>query len=131
ILFVDHAVLIDHERHDAGVAIVRGISDERKAACELAVHNIIFSSALGSPSLFRKQAIVVAVIGRLLALLHRVTFAGGRDEQWTDGAGRLVVAGLPVQTVLLAFIADELQRIVLAFVAIVRFVGIVVLGVDQ
>ena len=32
VFFVHHAVLIDDERHDAGVAILGGIGDEGEAA---------------------------------------------------------------------------------------------------
>src|SRR5215469_2814025 len=131
VFFVDNTVLIDNESHDARVAIFGRVRDEGEATRELAVDEIVFRTALGCWALLGQHAVVIAVERRRLALLQRIALASGAHDKRTDRAGRFVVAGFPVESVLLALSAHELQRVVLTAAAVVRGGGVFALRADE
>ena len=68
----------------------------------LGLITVVVGAAGRCRSLARQYSVVVTVKGRLLALLNVIALAGGVDEQGTNGARSVVVAGLPVESVVLA-----------------------------
>src|SRR5271169_5559397 len=131
VFLVHHTVLVDDEGHDAGIAILGGIGHEGEAADQFTVHQVVARAAFGRGSLCGEHAVIVAVERRLLALLYVVALAGGVHEQRPDGARGFVISGLPVESVVLAVVADELERIVFDLVAVLYGGRVLALGVDQ
>src|SRR4029453_6388107 len=62
ILFVDVAVIVDDEGHDAGVAILGGKGDEAEATNHVAAHDVVHRAARRILALAGQDPEVVAVI---------------------------------------------------------------------
>src|SRR5262245_26155597 len=110
ILLVEDALVIDEERHHAGIAVLRRIGHQREAADQLAARDVIQRSPVSALPLAGQNLVVVAVIGHALVAgaitLRRRT--GGKVAERA-----LILAGLrrPVQAVLLARPADDALRV--------------------
>src|SRR6185436_8841864 len=64
--FVQHAILVDDESHDAAVAVRGRIGDQGEAILECAIDDVVFAPAGGVYSLLREDAEIVALIGARL-----------------------------------------------------------------
>ena len=63
-IFLEHrTVMIDDEGHHTGIAVLRGISDEREAADHFAAHDVIDCATGRGRPLLGQDLVVVAVIG--------------------------------------------------------------------
>src|SRR5271157_6372273 len=121
VLLVHNSVLVDDEGREAGIAILLRIGDEGEASGHLSVHDVIFRAAFGIRTLLAEDAIEVAVKWLLLAGLWGESFGGGsKGCQRPKRALRLSLWRLPIQSVLLAFVADELLRVLLYAVVMLR-----------
>src|SRR5262249_47292514 len=60
VLLVDGAVVVDDERHHAGVAVFRRPRDEAEAADHLALHHVVLHAARRGRSLPGEDLVVVA-----------------------------------------------------------------------
>src|SRR4051812_39609400 len=86
VALVDDAFVTRHERHDAGISVLRGVGDDAEAADQLAIDEEVGGAAAGVGSLRREEAVAVAVIGRpgVGRSLFRFAVAlvgSGRDER--------------------------------------------------
>src|SRR4030095_3298492 len=92
IRLVDLPILIDDERHDAGIAVLCRIRDDGESADRPSLYDIVERAGFGALSLTLQHPVVVAVEGRrLVALL--VALAGRmRHEhaEWTRRLPRLL-----------------------------------------
>src|SRR5271157_6314768 len=121
VFLVHNSVLVDDEGRDAGIAILLRIGDEGKASGHLSVDDVIFRAAFGIRTLLGEDAIEVAVKWLLLAGLRCESFGCGSIRgQRPKRALRLSLWRLPIQSVLLAFVADELLRVLLYAVVMLR-----------
>src|SRR5581483_8818035 len=114
VLLVQSSVLIGNESCDPGIAVLFRIGHKGEASRHLSVRYVIFRSAFCIGALFGQDAVEVAVKWLLLAGLGIKSFGGGRIGcQRTERALRLSLRRLPVQSVLLAFAAYKLLRVLL------------------
>ena len=122
----DDAVLIDHERHHAGRAILGRIGDEGEAVGHLAVHDVALRTAGSVPALLIEDSIVVAVKGRRGSILTAlVTFDSRARDERTDRAFRLAWRRCPIEPVLLARVAQDL------FGELIFARGVFILPIDE
>src|SRR5262249_32815049 len=118
ILLEDLTVFTHDERHHTGIPILGRISDERKSPSHFSGCHVAHRAAGGILSLARQPSIVVAVKwdGSSLAL---VTFSGRLCDKRSDRACRRAFSGLPIETVVLSFVAQDFLRILFFAVLIV------------
>jgi hypothetical protein len=83
--------MIDQEGHDAGIAILRRIGDQREAADHLAFDDIVEGAAGRIRPLPLQDAKIVAVVGRPLPV-DLVTFGRRLRRQFAERAWIAVVA---------------------------------------
>src|SRR5437868_12894036 len=100
ILFENIAIIVDDERHDAGVAVFGGIGDEPEAADHVAAHDVIPGTAGRIRALACQDLVVIAVV-RLSGADAIASLRCGRDR-FAKGTVRLAARRRPVQAVLLA-----------------------------
>src|SRR5262249_52648056 len=62
ILFVNVAIIVDDERHDAGITILGGIGDEAEATNHVAAHDVIYRAARGVWTLAGQDLVAISVI---------------------------------------------------------------------
>src|SRR6202008_3577630 len=117
----------DDEGHDAGIAVVGGIGDERKAADHLAFDHVVERPARGARALPGQDPIVIAVIGLRLAA-GLVAFRGRVGGKLPERT--VVVVRRPIEAVLFAGTGDDPLRIDAHTVAAI-LIGIFVLCVDK
>src|SRR5262249_46915799 len=113
--------------HHSGVAVLRGIGDQRETADHVAAHDIVERSARCARTLPGEDLVVVAVVRDAL-LAGVISFRRGVSGKLAEWA--LVLAGLrrPVEAVLLAGATDDALRI--DAVAAKSLLGVFLLGVD-
>ncbi len=97
-------ILIDDDRHHAGVAIFRRKGDQCKSACQMSIDEIVLDAAGGVPSLPRQDSVVVPLIwclpsGAWLAIA--LGFSGG--DEWAERALFDALRRLPIESVMLSF----------------------------
>jgi hypothetical protein len=61
IFLVDDAILADDEGHDAGVAVLRRISQNGEATGHLSVNEVVFSATLCAGSLLGGDSKIVSI----------------------------------------------------------------------
>ena len=61
ILLKYYAIVIDHERHDTGVAILRWVGDERESADHPTIHHIVECATFGVRALALEDAVIVTM----------------------------------------------------------------------
>src|ERR1700722_6013012 len=107
VLFVNCSGFVDNKRHYTRGAVLHRISDDGKACAHLSVDDIFFGSATCMSSLACKDAEHIPIERHMLTnLFRRKILARVRNER-IDRAISLIVGTLPVQTVVLAFIANQ------------------------
>src|SRR4029453_901769 len=85
IRLVNLSILIDDERHDAGIAVLCRIRDNGESADRPSLYDIVERARFGALSLTLQHPVVVAVEGRrlvalLVALAGRVRY---EHAEWT------------------------------------------------
>src|SRR5271157_5029617 len=131
VFLVYGTVLIDDEGHHSGVAVLRGIGHEGEAASHFPIHDVALGATFCVSALRGKYAVVVAVERLRSIVLAAVTLSGGIGHQRADGALGLAFGNLPIESVLLAGVADEFLRVLFDRVAIVGLAEVLVLRVSQ
>src|SRR5690349_5495794 len=107
ILFVDSSGCVDNERHDTRGAVLNGVGDEGKSRAHLSIDDIVFCSALRMWSLASEDPKHISIERNMLAdLICREALARVSDKR-VDRAIELIARTMPVQTVVLALIADQ------------------------
>src|SRR5664280_3869220 len=129
--FIDHSGRIHQEGHDSGVAVLGRIGDECEATRHLAIHDVAFGATLGLSALSRQDPVVVAVERLRSIVFASIALAGGIGYQGANRALGLPLGNLPIKSVLLAFIANELLRVLVDGIAIMRLLKIIVLSIGQ
>ena len=109
VLLEQHAILVNDERHHAGVAVFSGIGDESKTAGHLSIDHVVLRAAGRVTPLPSEHMEVVAMERHMRIRLQAISFVGGECRQWPERAFGLTFRRLPVQTVLLAGVTDELH----------------------
>src|SRR4029077_8165604 len=109
ILFVYVAIIVDDERHDAGVAIFGGVGDEPEATDHVATHDIVDRAARCRRALAGQDLETVAV--ERLAGTGAITALRCIGNGFTQRARLFVAACRPIEPVLLAGCADGALRI--------------------
>src|SRR6185437_1553135 len=128
ILLVADAGMIDHEGHNAGIAVFGGIGDQREAADHLALDDVVQGAARRVGSLPLQNSKIIPVIGRRL-LSCLVSFGRCLRRQLAKRARVGVIT--PVQPILLAWAAHNALGIDPCTVAGAILFGIFVLGIDE
>src|SRR5271169_5561260 len=126
VLLVYRSVEVHNKRHHSGIAVLRGISDERESSCHFPVDDVALGAARSSRSLRCEQAEKIPM--KWVCFLA-VALGSSVLEHRTDRTLRLAFGRLPIQTILLAFIADELLCVLMHCVTIVQLVEVFILGV--
>ncbi len=130
VLFVDLAVVTDHERHHAGLPIDRGVRDHREAGDHPAVDHVAVSTAGCAGALARQDPEVIAAIGCATLAPFEVR-AALRDER-AEGTCLVFLPGGrgPVESIVLARRAGDPLRILEHAVTIPVARGIRALRID-
>src|SRR5271157_3391693 len=131
VFLVYGTVLIDDEGHHSGVAVLRRIGNEGEAASHFPIHDVALGATFCVSALRGKYAVVVAVERLRSIVLAAVTLSGGIGHQRADGALGLAFGNLPIESVLLAGVADEFLRVLFDRVAIVGLAEVIVLRISQ
>src|ERR1700716_1766294 len=127
ILLVDGTGMIDHEGHDAGISVLRGICDQRESADHLALDDVVERTARRIRSRPLQYPEVIAVIGRR-SLASPVALGRGLRRERTEGARVAIVT--PEQPILLAGRRDDALSVdAYTFAAVL--VSIFILGIDK
>ncbi len=113
ILFVDHPILIDDERLDTRISVLRRVRNIGESTGHLSIDGIRLRTAFGCGTLHFQLPEVIAIEGLRRVRLDSKSLFGGECHQRSQRAGRRTLRRLPVQTVLLASIADEFLRVLL------------------
>src|SRR5262245_24843111 len=79
--FVNVAVIVDDEGHDAGVAVLRRVSDKADPADHVAAHDVVDGAARSVRALAGQDLVVVAVIG--LSGADAIAFLGRARHRLT------------------------------------------------
>jgi len=110
---VDDPVLVDDERHDARIPVFCRERYQRKSADHMPVSDIVVSAAWGVLTLARQDAIEIAVIRRVLALVGRrgIALRPRVRNQRPDRTLRLPGRAFPEEAIMLAWATEELLRI--------------------
>src|SRR5262245_49111236 len=132
VLLEDDPLRPDDERHDAALAVLRGIRDQREAAGHLSVLDVALRAAGSRGALGRQNAVEVAVVGSraLPALARRVAFRRRVRHQRTEGAPVCGAGLLPVESVVLAGLARNLLRVDPGAAPGAILGGVLALGID-
>src|SRR5271170_6545064 len=108
ILLVNHAGLVDEERLNPRFVVLRRIRDISEAAGHFSIENVALSAALRIGALAIQPAEIIAVEGLRGVGLDGHSFLRRERDQRSKRAAGSALRRLPVQTVLLTGIADEL-----------------------
>src|SRR5262249_49158895 len=107
----DHAILADHEAHDAADSVKSRSAEQSEAASELAVLQIVACTAVRGWTLCEQHAKHVAVVRLARVCIALVALGGSCCEQRTGRTRRLVCPHFPIQAVLLARLTAQPLRI--------------------
>src|ERR1700737_1671799 len=111
VLFINGPGLVDNKSHHTRGAVLDGIGDEGEACAHLPIDDIFPGSARCMSSLASEDAEHISVERNMLANLICWEILPRVSDERVDRAVKLVVGPLPVQTVVPAFVADQLLRI--------------------
>src|SRR5882672_1749037 len=109
VLLEQHTILVDDECHYSRIAVFRRIGDEGESTNYFPIHDIILRAAWSVTALPSKHVEEVTMEWRMRVRFCAVPFGGGERRQRPVRALGLAFRRLPVQTILLSCIADELQ----------------------
>src|SRR5262249_27257804 len=107
--FVDVAIIVDDEGHDAGVAVFRRIGDGGKATDHVAVDDVIHGPTWRGRALAQQDLEAIAV--EWFAGARPIALLRCRSDGLTQRARLLISARRPIESVLLAGRTDNLLRI--------------------
>src|SRR5262245_35373754 len=129
-ILLEHlALVVDQERHHAGIAVLGGPRDQRKAADHAAVHDVIEDAAGRGRALPGQDLEVIAVV-RDRTAANLVALPGRLRDRVAERAVRLTRRGRPIEPVLLAGTAEYPLRVDRHAVLVLRHLGVVVLRVE-
>src|SRR5712692_11231254 len=106
-LFVVGPRSVDNEGHDTRSAVLRRISDERESCAHLAIDNIVLGSARCMWSLASKDPEHIPIERNMLANLVRWKILARVSDERVDRAIELIAGTVPIETIVLAVIADQ------------------------
>src|SRR5271165_572955 len=129
VLSVDHPILIDDERLNAALVVFCRVGNVGESAGRFSVDDIRFRASFGSGALTIEVVEVVTV--KRLGGIGRESYSlfAGECDQRPNGATRRILRRLPVQTVLLAGIANEFLCVL--FQAAMLLSEVLLLGLRQ
>jgi hypothetical protein len=113
VFFEDHSVLVDDERLNTRLAILRRVRNIGESTGHLSIDDIVFGAALGIGTLIVQLPEIITIERLGIVRLDRDFLVGCERDVWTEWAARSALRRLPVQSVLLAGIANELLRVLL------------------
>src|SRR4029453_15252116 len=131
IRLVNLPILIDDERHDAGIAVLCRIRDDGESADRPSLYDIVERAGFGALSLTLQHPVVVAVEGRRLLVALLVALAGRVRYEHAEGAVRLARLCGPIQAVALPWAARKFLRVVEHAVAVAILGCVLTLRVDD
>src|SRR5208282_3093199 len=131
VLLEQHPILVDDECHHPRIAVFRGIGNEGESADHLPIDHVVLRTAWRVTALAFEHMKVVAMERRAGVRLCAVSFIGRECRQRPERAFGLTFGRFPVQTVLLACVADELQRELMRASVIVTLVVVLGLSIGQ
>src|SRR5258705_6885013 len=124
--------MVDDETHDARVAVLGRVSDQRKTADHFAFHEITVCAAGSVFPLRCEDFVVIAAIGNgfIARLVLSVTLASCPRRKWTERALFLARLRFPVKAVFLSRVAPKFLRVFEKSLFTAHFHGVFTLGVD-
>src|SRR5882724_12679196 len=111
ILFVNRSRSVDNESHHTRRAVLNRVSDEGESCAHLPIDDVFLRSARCMSSLASEDPEHIPIERDMLAnLVRREILARVSDERVYRAVG-LIAGTLPVQTIMPAFVAYQLLRI--------------------
>src|SRR5712692_6597387 len=107
ILFVNGSGFVDNKSHHSRGAVLHRVSDEGESCAHLAIDNIVFGSARCMWSLASKDPEHIPIERNMLANLVRWKILARVSDERVDRAIELIAGTVPIETIVLAFIADQ------------------------
>src|SRR5215813_9852687 len=130
ILLIDLTILADDERHHTGIPVLGRVRDKRESLREFPVCHVAHRTAARVLALARQDSVVVTVKWDSLCPFL-IAFSCCLRDQRSNRTRGLAWTCLPVQTVVLSFIAQDLLCVLLRAVLIVCRGCVFILCVHQ
>jgi hypothetical protein len=108
LLFVNGSGRVDYESLHTRGAVPDRVGDEGKTRGHLPVDDIAFGAARCMWSLAREDAEHIPIERNMLANLVRWEILARIGDERIDGAIELILSTVPVQAIVLIFVADQL-----------------------
>src|SRR3984885_7073558 len=110
VLFEDHSVLVDDEGLNTRIAVLRRIRKKAEPAGHFSIDKIRLGATLRIRTLIFQLPEVITIEGLGFIRLDRGFLVRCERNVWSERATRGALCRLPIQSVLLAGIANELLR---------------------
>src|SRR6266849_4865508 len=107
VLLVNGARFVDNKSHHARGAVLDRVGDEGESCAHLPINDIVLGSARRVRSLAREDPEKIAIERNVLANLVLWKILARVSDERVYRAIELIVSTVPVQTIVLAFIADQ------------------------
>src|SRR5712691_8080783 len=107
ILFVNGSGFVDNKSHHSRGAVLHRVSDEGESCAHLAIDNIVLGSAWCMWSLGSKDPEHIPIERNMLANLLRWKILARVSDERVDRAIELIAGTVPIETIVLAVIADQ------------------------
>ena len=107
VLFVNGSGFVDNKSHYTRRAVFHRVSDEGESCAHLAIDNVILGTVRCVRSLAGEDSEHIPIEGNMLAnFVYREILPRESDER-VDRAVELIGSPVPIQTIVLPFIADQ------------------------
>src|SRR6266852_3715847 len=130
VLLVNGARFVDNKSHHARGAVLDRVGDEGESCAHLPIDDILLGSARCMSSLASEDPEHIPIERNMLANLVRWEILARVSDERVDRAIELIASTVPVQAIVLAFIADQFLCELLGEIRR-RARKIFFLGVDQ
>ena len=132
VLLKDFPVMIDYKSHQAGIAVLRRVCDQRKTADHFCFGDVTVSAAGSIFPLRRENPVVIAAIGNgfIARFVGSIALTSCIGDKPPERALRLACFRFPVKTVLLARVAAKPLRVFQQSIAAPVFRREFALGID-
>src|SRR6266705_5657587 len=107
VLFVNGSGLVDNKSHHTRGAVLDRVGNEGESCAHLPIDDIVLGAARRMSSLASEDPEHIPIERNMLANLVRWEILARVSDERVDRTVELIVSTVPVQTIVLAFFADQ------------------------